>query len=115
MLKTTLKTVAAFALVLISTSSFAGNGYCDGRGSYNAVQQCYKWASETVESDLKRVMNTGINSPKISKANKKSLVDYVNNMLGRIDNQCRTWDCRYNSLQQLTLQARNFVHESSGK
>jgi uncharacterized protein YecT (DUF1311 family) len=93
--------IALMAIIsIISLNAFANNGYCDGRGKQNAVQECYRVNVETVKQSLTKHYRALSTSPKYTVTQKQGFQKNQLEWEGRVNSQCKTWSCVYNSFQE---------------
>lgn len=84
----------------ISINSFANNGYCDSRGNQNAVQECYRANVGMVKQSLVSHYQELNSSAKYTAAQKQAFRKNQLEWESRVNSQCKTWSCVYNSFRE---------------
>ncbi len=93
---------------LISTVSFAGNGYCDGRPSAREVQRCYVNAVQSQNGIMNSLVEKIMASNKITHQDKAELDKHIEDWSNRVNSTCRSDVCIYNSLVDYNRQLNNY-------
>lgn len=104
--------IIATVLSLPAAASFAGN-YCDYKKTSAEVTRCYNAAIEQAKYDHDKVVQRGMSSPNLSAANKRLLKEDTQDFINKVNSQCRSHACIFNSLVERQRIVTRFIQQNS--
>jgi len=100
-----MKYLIAIIIAFFSLSASAGNDYCDSRPG-NTRNTCYQQAVNGNMRVINKYLRAIYASPKVSQEKKDDIEKRYTNWVDRINSQCRTNACMYNSLKDAAIKLR---------